>query len=1672
MRATLVFGAAQRFASLSVLLGMHAFYTDALGSVLTDPPLQAGTNSSRAAHLTGDLAGSSVVGAEAKANLLGQGLPAPWRTADIGSVAITGSASFSNSTFVVAGSGGDIWETEDAFRYVCRGAGGDEEIVAKVESVQNTHPWAKAGLMIRETMAADAASAGVFVTPSNGVSFQWRTSPGAPTVNVYRTGLGVPCWVKLTQTSNSFRAYYSMDGTNWTGLGAAQRTVTTSSLTLGMAVTSHSNGTNCTATFSHVRTGPPEKAVLRNITEIRQFLGLTGDAACEGHLARLEGWVVSTDPIQGEILLQDTTGVLRVKVDLAAQPVKPGQWVVVEGTTSAAQVRYPDFPSGRHYLTSFEGPSNVDDNYLARIRGYLHPSRTGDYTLWIASDDNSQLWLSSDDQPERARKIAWVEPIHSFTGLREWDKYPSQRSSRIWLEAGRKYYIMALHYEITEDDHVEVAWEGPGIVRSVITGQFLSPWIINRNGDGDGTKPPATGAILREYWLSCPVENLGELATNALSRAGQPFILQPRLTVLRNRSLPEPRPLDLERSVAPEQDYAWVETEGRVSYEATDGGGWSVLELVTKDHCLTLRVSNPERKKTLGLVNARVRVRGFCQNIVDQRGNRGPGVLWIPRLEQVSLLQPSEEDWSHSQVIPLQRITQPDRPIHEGQRIRVRGRVSGQDPGRSVSLREATSEFAGFVSQDGSHWVQVGETINIAMDQSIYVGLAYAGVGTEDPNPSTATFDQVTGVSPAWTNSDLGNPAFPGSVTTKGATYSILGRGDLRRGPSDTFHYLYQRMEGNGMIIARVNSADLPSGWSKAGVMMRESLSSDSKYACMGAVIEAEGGTQFAFRPGTGRNCEAAMLHQPLPCWVKLTRRRSGDLVVRSRQSLPMPLEQSIEAMGVLERTNDAWMLDQAFYRVAVSPAEEQPQAVISRVEQIRQLSGEALTRHAPAKIRGVITAKPDELYVQDATGGIRVPRAYWQRFGHCEPGQFVEVAGRCASGGYSPELELSGADDHITVAGLGQMPQPLPSTWNQLMSGKHDGQWVEVEGVVRSIAGKKLGLVSAGGWIPGALSFEFSASDFRRLVDATVRVRGVCSIVADEKKQVMGFSLIVPLPECVSAVEPALTDPFNASAYAIGDLAKYKAQNQLLHRVRVEGWVTCQRGRGFFLEDTTGGLKVETQGVETVQQGDRVEVVGFPELNDYSPLLTGSLIRKVGKGILPPPAHRTMSELLTGRYDAQRVRVEALFLGQKTEGSNQVLEFLADRRSFRAILGTDAGTLASVPPGSRVEISGVFKADAGNLHSSGEGVSSFQLHLASAREVVVRERPPWWTWKHSALTVSLLGIALGGAFGWIRLLRKTVEKRTSELRSQIDQRKKAEVEVERIHRELLVASRQAGMADVATSVLHNVGNVLNSVNTSATLVAEKARHSKSASVAQVAALLNEHTADLAAFLTQDGKGRQIPKYLTLLSESFAGEEREVRQELASLRDNIEHIKEIVAMQQDYARGSGVVETVAVRVLVEDALKIHSEAYLRHAVRLQQEYEELPPITTEGHKVLNILVNLFHNAKNACDEGGRADKQVKVRVAGSGEHRVTIEVTDNGIGIPAENLTSIFNPGLSTRKDGHGFGLHSGANAAKELGGSLTAHSEGPGKGATFVLELPIRCEQAERRHKTASLKS
>jgi signal transduction histidine kinase len=271
----------------------------------------------------------------------------------------------------------------------------------------------------------------------------------------------------------------------------------------------------------------------------------------------------------------------------------------------------------------------------------------------------------------------------------------------------------------------------------------------------------------------------------------------------------------------------------------------------------------------------------------------------------------------------------------------------------------------------------------------------------------------------------------------------------------------------------------------------------------------------------------------------------------------------------------------------------------------------------------------------------------------------------------------------------------------------------------------------------------------------------------------------------------------------------------------------------------------------------------------------------------------------------------------------------------------------------------------------------------------------------------------------------------------------------------LVDASRRAGMAEVATGVLHNVGNALNSVNVSASVITAGLRASKADSLARLASLLREHASDLSTFLTQDAKGRRIPEFLEAIAQHAVSERERLLAETAALQHNVDHIKQIVAMQQSYATLVPVVESLDPAALMDDALRLNAGAFDRHGVRVVREFLSGGQVIAERAKVLQILLNLIRNAKYACDERGHTDKCITLRIADGTDGKTELTVADNGVGISAKNLTRIFRHGFTTRANGHGFGLHSSANAAREMKGALHVHSDGPGRGARFTLTLP-----------------
>lgn len=303
---------------------------------------------------------------------------------------------------------------------------------------------------------------------------------------------------------------------------------------------------------------------------------------------------------------------------------------------------------------------------------------------------------------------------------------------------------------------------------------------------------------------------------------------------------------------------------------------------------------------------------------------------------------------------------------------------------------------------------------------------------------------------------------------------------------------------------------------------------------------------------------------------------------------------------------------------------------------------------------------------------------------------------------------------------------------------------------------------------------------------------------------------------------------------------------------------------------------------------------------------------------------------------------------------------------------------------------------------------------------------------------------------------RLRVEKELQELNETLEEKvQERTLELKQLNEKIGDIARSAGMAEVASGVLHNVGNVLNSVNVSASVMREQVRKSKADNLSRLVDLMQQHQHDLATFISDDEKGRQIPKFIELLSEQLKEERNTLFKELDELASNIDHIKNIISMQQSYAGSYGVREKVKLSDLVEDALKINLQEVNRHNIKLERHYDETPLIYADKHKLLQIIINLISNAKYALKEKADQNRLLQIMIYKNGAEAV-IEIRDTGVGIAADDIPHLFEYGFKRRRGGHGFGLHHSALVANELGGRIKVNSEGPGKGATFQLFVPL----------------
>ncbi len=298
---------------------------------------------------------------------------------------------------------------------------------------------------------------------------------------------------------------------------------------------------------------------------------------------------------------------------------------------------------------------------------------------------------------------------------------------------------------------------------------------------------------------------------------------------------------------------------------------------------------------------------------------------------------------------------------------------------------------------------------------------------------------------------------------------------------------------------------------------------------------------------------------------------------------------------------------------------------------------------------------------------------------------------------------------------------------------------------------------------------------------------------------------------------------------------------------------------------------------------------------------------------------------------------------------------------------------------------------------------------------------------------------------------RIRIEHELKELSETLEQRVKERTrKLEELNKIISDVSRSAGMAEIANGVLHNVGNVLNSVNVSSSIIRDKLRNSASKNLSRLVSMFEENKENLAEFITTDEKGSQIPLFLKLLAERQVSHESDLIIELDSLDKSINHIKSVITMQQSYSGNFGVLESVNMVELIDDALKINMGHKSDSSIEVIKQLDNVAELQIDRHKILQIVINLLSNARHALID---SDNEKKILTISMYEKNsiIYVVIKDNGVGIIEDDMLKLFNYGFTKRKNGHGFGLHNCALIAESLGGKIVAKSDGEGKGASFT---------------------
>jgi signal transduction histidine kinase len=1078
----------------------------------------------------------------------------------------------------------------------------------------------------------------------------------------------------------------------------------------------------------------------------------------------LEGTLTWIDRERRLLVLQDTSGVIAVQVEAEQLDFPLGHRIALDAPASwptlAAVPDFPLHPSGSELLPSFEAPTNWKTAYLARVRGYIHPPVTGDYRFQIASDDTSELWLGLDDDPASARPVATVA---SWTKPREWNHLPTQQSPAIRLEAGRRYYIEAVHEQRWAGDNLSVTWQGPDLPVQIIAGRDLSPWV--ESSSAPASDPATRGNILREFWFDSLIENAALLTAprrldSILAVAGA------TIRDLGAGALPVPRPVRPGEVRATEDNFRWSQIEGTIDFIAPRGRGL-VLELTDGARRTRVVVEEWRGDPPPRFNGRRVRLQGVGEIALDETGERVLGKFWVPSAATIPIVEDSLSPGDARPTIIAELLAGEPGSFRD-RAVRLRGRVIESSAGQMV-LSDAGSFYAS-ASVDGVNWKTFGLPIEIPMGNTVEIGLVVNSKSTE--NAATAVFDHVEGL-PNHQQTAVGAPPRAGELHLADGSYTIRGTGhDIWVSP-DQFFFVHRPLTGAGEIVARVADFTAADPWAKGGLMIRESLAPDAQFVDL--VQTGANGLSLQWRKTADGSAPLSVNDSKMraPHWMKLER-RFATIDVRGQRVSDFAPGTQVEVIGYASGEKGHVTISDAACRELTddlekpaTPLEARPLIPIANV-----LSSSAnADGYDVFKVRGVVTFADEvggRFYfsVQDHTGAAFVSGVNIPRRARIRAGQYVEIHSN--PGWTPPSPNLTAAN--VFVLGEGVIPPPMRHPVEYSLPRRGAASWIELEGVVRAVnAGGIIELKEKGELFSAAISGA-SPEVLRSLVDARVRVRGVISFPSEHERL-----LLVPSLDQLDAVESPPAEPLALPVQPIGELTPAALVNHSMHRVKVKGVVTFVDQTFLYLQDSTGGARIELAVPVSVKLGDEVEAAGFPDAaEDRSLILTSALVRPLQTGAAPPVVAATVEQILSGRLGAKLVRAEAVVSRIRTNEGDATFELQLDQRIFRASLNGPTARLPSMPPGSIVAVTGICVLETAlpdwiKVSAGAPSILPARLLLRSTDDLVVLQKPRWWAVKRTLLAISVVGFVLGISLVWIHILRRRVAQRTKELRAAME---------------------------------------------------------------------------------------------------------------------------------------------------------------------------------------------------------------------------------------------------------------------------------------------------------------